>query len=115
MKYTASRYLAPLLVSAVLFAGQAQAAFADPRDFVLENDSATSFIYHVYVTRTDSTTWGHDVLGSDVLPPGYHTTIRFNSNYLDTCFYDIVVVTDDGVRKRHNNANLCLVSSEYYT
>jgi hypothetical protein len=71
-----------------------QSVFADPRDFVLENDSYQTIV-SVYVSPASSDWWGPDVLGSGVLYGGYHMPIRFNAFSGDTCYYDIKVVSTD--------------------
>ena len=99
--------LAPVIV-------QAQAVLADPRDFTLENDSL-SYIIHVYVSPSSSTSWGDDILGVDVLGPGQSVDITFDTSIGRTCIYDLLVVTEDGSRTRKNRENLCTTSTEYYS
>src|SRR3712207_5253889 len=43
-------------------------AFADPRDFTLINNTG-QVITEVYVSPSNQTDWGEDVLGRDVLMP----------------------------------------------
>jgi hypothetical protein len=92
----------------------AQAVLADPRDFTFENDSL-SYITHLYVSQSSSTSWGDDILGVDVLPPGESIDITFDTNVGRTCIYDILVVTEDGSRTRKNRENLCTTTTEYYS
>jgi hypothetical protein len=92
----------------------AQAAFADPRDFTIENDSF-SYIYEVYVAPSSSSYWGRDLLGSGVLGPGERENITFNPAFGNTCYYDILVVNGNGLQTRKNYVNLCRVDVEYYT
>lgn len=92
----------------------AQSALADPRDFTLENDSL-SYITHVYVSASSSTSWGEDILGVDILGPGESVDITFDTNVGRTCIYDLLVVTEDGSRTRKNRENLCTTTTEYYS
>jgi hypothetical protein len=91
-----------------------QAVLADPRDFSLENDSLST-VTHVYVSPTNSTDWGDDVLGEDALPPGQTVDITFDANIGTTCIYDILVVNENGLNTRKNRENLCTTSTEYYS
>jgi hypothetical protein len=91
-----------------------QAALADPRDFTLENDSL-AYITHVYVSASSSDSWGHDILGVDVLSPGASVDIAFDASIGRTCIYDILVVTEEGARTRKNRENLCTTTTEYYS
>lgn len=69
-------------------------AHADVRDFTLYNDSAVT-IYYVYVSPSDTSDWGDDVLGTDVLLPGDSVDIVFR-RFDGTCYYDIKVVGENG-------------------
>lgn len=104
----------PTVFSAIMLAVVSTSAFADPRDFTFQNDSG-SYIYHLYVSPSNSSSWGSDVLGRDVLAPGERETIRFNPNIGDSCYYDILVVNADGVRTRKDGENLCAITVEHYT
>jgi len=105
----------PALIGALaIVALSGQAALADPRDFTLENDSL-SYVTHVYVSPSSSDSWGNDVLGLDVLPPGESVDITFDANIGRTCIYDLLVVTETGSRTRKNRENLCTTTTEYYS
>jgi hypothetical protein len=91
-----------------------QAAFADPRDFTLENDSL-AYVTNLYVSPASSDTWGDDVLGEDVLPPGQSVDITFDTSLDRTCIYDLLVVTEEGAQTRKNSENLCTTTIEYYS
>jgi hypothetical protein len=105
----------PALISAFALIGLfSQAAFADPRDFTLENDSL-AYVTHLYVSASSSDSWGDDVLGEDVLPPGESVDITFDTSRDRTCIYDLLVVTENGARTRKNRENLCTTTTEYYS
>jgi hypothetical protein len=91
-----------------------QAVLADPRDFTLENDSL-SYVTHVYVSPANSTEWGDDVLGEDVLPPGQSVDITFDEGIGNTCIYDILVVNENKLKTRKDRENLCTTGTEYYS
>jgi hypothetical protein len=97
-----------------LVAVLAQSVFADPRDFTFENDSF-SYIHHLYVAPSSSSSWGDDILGIDVLGPGESVDLSFDAAIARTCIYDLLVVTEDGTRTRKNRVNLCTTTIQYYT
>lgn len=77
-----------------LAASNTSPARADVRDFTLYNNSAVT-IYYVYVSPTNTSDWGEDVMGADVLLSGDSVDIVFN--FFDgTCLYDIKVVGENG-------------------
>jgi len=82
------------------------AAFADPRDFELINNTGTD-IHEVYVSPSNNTDWGRDILGRDILPDGESVTITFARFSQGDCLYDIKVVTDEGNEGTLGQVNLC--------
>ena len=94
---------------AALLAANATAAFADPRDFTLNNGSDVT-ITHVYVSTVDTKSWEEDVLGVDILPPGDSVDIVF-SNFADSCAYDIKVLAVDGREGYLYGVDLCSTST----
>ncbi len=105
MKYRlGSIWLTLALTLGLLTAGGAAASAAS---FVMVNDGSTT-IYHVYVSRASSNRWEYpDVLGQNVLSPGYQTTISFPEGTFDTCYWDIAVVYSDGHTAYDWNEDLC--------
>jgi hypothetical protein len=103
-----------LFTSTIALVTFSQAALADQRDFTLENNS-DSTILSVYVAPSTSDSWGSDVLGDDVLLPGYRMPIRFNSRFMYTCYYDIMVVTDDLQSSDVRDVDLCSTSTVYFS
>ena len=81
-------------------------AFADPRDFVLINNTGR-ILHQVYVSPSNVTDWGDDIMGRDVLMPGETVTITFAKFTQGDCFYDIKVITEDGAEGQLNQVNLC--------
>lgn len=85
-------------------------AFADPRDFVLHNDTDSTILF-VYVSPSNQTDWGEDILDEDVLEAGEKVTIRFSRFTPGDCLYDIKVETDDGREGVMSRVNLCDTTS----
>lgn len=102
-----------VVISALAIVTFSEAALADPRDFTFENNS-DSTILSVYVSPATSRWWGSDVLGDEVLPPGYRMPIRFNSYFVYTCYYDVKVVTDDVQSSYTWNMDLCATSIVHF-
>ena len=100
--------LAMLALGAMLLAPHS--ASADQRDFTLVNRTGRT-ITHTYVSPSASDRWGHDVLGSDVLPAGRTTGIRFTGGSASQCHYDIRVVTRGGAEGALYEVNLCATST----
>ena len=85
-------------------------AMATTASFSLKNLGTTT-IYHVYVSRLSSSTWGSDALGSQVVPVGSEETFTFNDDSFDTCEWDIAIVYSDGHTAYDWDTNLCEVST----
>jgi uncharacterized protein (DUF2141 family) len=98
--------MAGAMLALALVVGSFSTAFADPRDFVLINKTGT-ILHQVYVSPSNITDWGDDVLGRDVLMPEETVTITFSKFTQGDCFYDIKVVTDEGAEGQLNQVNLC--------
>jgi len=86
--------------------GGVTAAYADPRDFELINNTGAD-IHNVYVSPSNLTDWGPDILGRDILPDGDSVTITFARFSPGNCLYDIKVVTENGDEGTLGQVNLC--------
>jgi hypothetical protein len=85
-------------------------ARADQRDFQLFNELPW-VIDELYVSPNDRASWGHDILGQDVLNPRESVTIHFNHEYKGECIFDIKVVrVGDHSSFEVQDVNLCQVS-----
>ena len=82
------------------------AALADPRDFTLINNTGTD-IHQVFVSPSNQTDWGDDILGQDILPASATVDIHFQRFTQGDCLYDIKVVTDNGAEGTLGQVNLC--------
>ena len=98
--------VAGAMLALALVVSSVSTAFADPRDFVLINSTGT-ILSEVYVSPSNVTDWGDDVLGRDVLMPDETVTITFSKFTPGDCFYDIKVITDEGAEGQLNQVNLC--------
>lgn len=98
--------VAGAMLALALVVSSVSPAFADPRDFVLINDTS-SILSEVYVSPSNVTGWGDDVLGRDVLMPDETVTITFSKFTPGDCFYDIKMITDVGAEGHLNQVNLC--------
>ena len=96
-----------LVLALAMVALGTSAAQADPRDFTLLNAHPFVTITQVYVSASDESDWGDDLLGLDVLLAGESVEIAFDRFTLDTCTYDIKVVYADGDEGYLWAVNLC--------
>ena len=94
------------LVALMLVAVSAAPAFADPRDFTLINNTG-QVITEVYVSASNQTDWGEDVLGRDVLMPTETVDITFQRFISGDCLYDIKVISESGAEGQLDQVNLC--------
>ena len=83
------------------------AVHADPRDFSLRNDHPIDVITEIYVSPSNQTEWGPDVLGQDILEPGQQVNITFQNFTPGDCLYDVKIVLDDGMEHGMDQVNLC--------
>jgi hypothetical protein len=98
--------VAGAMLALALVVSSVSTAFADPRDFVLINSTGT-ILSEVYVSPSNVTDWGDDVLGRDVLMPNETVTITFSKFTPGDCNYDIKVIPDEGAEGQLNQVNLC--------
>ncbi len=83
-------------------AGAAQAQTTDP-SFRLNNRSSQT-IMEVYVSSSQVSEWGRDLLGSNVLPPGQTFIVRLPNGQ---CVNDIKVVMEGGRAVERMQVNTC--------
>lgn len=90
----------------------ANSALADQRDFTVHN-LTNQDIYYLYVSDSNSSSWGEDVLGETrVLAPGESIFVYFDSS-LNTCVYDIRAVNESGAEWDNRQINLCEITDYY--
>jgi hypothetical protein len=88
-------------------------AAALDRRVVIVNNSAYTIEYMYATNKGDSSFGDFDILGSDVLPPGYNITVNFDdgSGY---CVFDIRVVLEGGATDDAYGINVCEISTYTY-
>lgn len=94
-------------VFAALMSSGASAWDGLNRTISLVNDSQYSTVMHLYITDKGRTDWGNDLLGSDVLYPGYFD--YFTPVDRGYCKFDLLVVFDTGHQDVLEDVNLCEV------
>ena len=83
-------------------AGAAQAQSTDP-SFRLNNRSNTT-IMEIYVSSSQDSNWGQDLLGANVLPAGQTYIVRLPNGQ---CVNDIKVVLEGGRAIERRQINTC--------
>jgi hypothetical protein len=73
-------------------------------DLTLVNRSGQP-INEVYVSSSQSTTWGEDRLGERTLPPGRAAHVGLG--HVPGCTFDVLVVYDDASREERDRVDLC--------
>lgn len=109
MPRSTRRFYVALCCALSLIAATTTTIFADKRDFNL-NNSSDYVIQHAYVSPTDSSDWGDDILGTDVLNPGQVWEVGFDRGDADTCMWDVKVVTVEGFEVKLPQLNLCVIT-----
>ena len=105
------RALLSLVASASLFVSvaglpAAPAAADDDRDFMIVNDSSSDVI-ELWVARSDSDTWGSQILHTPIAADGGSTNIVFPYPAPGVCLYWIHAKHEDGDTSELQNVNLC--------
>jgi hypothetical protein len=101
-----SSQLVGAMLALVMVVVSTSTAFADPRDFTL-NNATGQVISEVYVTPSNLDDWGEDILGQDILEAGQSVNIHFGRFTEGDCYYDIKVITASGAEGELNQVNLC--------
>ena len=83
-------------------------AHAGNQDFTLVNRTGYQ-IDEVYVSRTNASNWGRDVMGRDALDDGNSVDISINAPER-ACRWDLKVKYNDGDEAVWNDLNLCNIS-----
>jgi hypothetical protein len=77
--------------------------------------NATSYtLREFYASPSSSRNWEEDILGREVLPPGYSGNITIGDGR-STCVYDLLSVFSDGTTVTRWNVNLCALNDGTYT
>ena len=76
--------------------------------FELINNSSVN-LQHLYVSPSDTNTWGEDILGLEILASGEVGTVTI-ADGLSTCAYDLLFVTDTG-NEVTSSQDLCVLNT----
>ena len=82
-------------------------AYAGIQDFVVRNFSSNTVLF-VYVSADYESSWGADVLGSNVLYPGQEIEV-YMDGYGSHCWFDIKVEDEAGYYQEYFGVDLCSV------
>lgn len=98
-----------LMVTIIFFllTGFSASVRAGSQDFYLVNQTGVD-IYNLYISPSDSDTWGDDRLGSMVLVAGANIRIIFNN--WDETYWDIKITDQNGRSLYWQNLNLKRIS-----
>jgi hypothetical protein len=88
----------------------AQSAFADQRDFTLNNNTSIP-LKSVFVSSADTKAWEEDILGRDILDTGSSVDITFSKAVEGNCNYDIKVVGFEGQSGFLYGVDLCTTTN----
>lgn len=94
-----------VLAATGLFAGQ---AMAEDLVFTLNNFSALGLV-EFYTSPADTNNWEEDVLGEDVLLPGYSVDVTIADGRTQ-CTYDMQFVMSDG-QQLEDTIDMCELGS----
>jgi hypothetical protein len=89
-----------------LLALPAMAQSNDPSFRIVNN--TPNVINEVYASPSSQQTWGHDRLGTEVVPPGGKQVIRLPQD--GNCVYDVRIVFQNGKSEERRNLNTCGVA-----
>jgi hypothetical protein len=87
----------------------AMPAMAQPNDpsFRIVNNT-TNVINEIYASPSNQQSWGHDRLGSEVVPPGARQIIRLPQD--GNCVYDVRIVYQGGGAEERRALNTCTMT-----
>jgi hypothetical protein len=106
-----TRFLAPALAALVTasFAGGCAVQGDGIADSTLEVRNDSDFVIEeIYLTDVDSSSWGANLLGGDVLFPDESFTLGVDCGY-----YDALLVDEDGVDCELHDLDLCLNDAQW--
>lgn len=84
-------------------AAPAMGQSSDPSFRIVNNTPNT--VDQVYASPSHQRSWGHDRLGSEVIPPGARHIIRLPQD--GNCIYDVRIVYQNGAAEERRNVDLC--------
>ena len=87
-------------------------AAAQNRWVTIVNNTGYTITYF-YATNKGDTSFGNDILGNDVLPPGYSVDVNFDDG-TGYCMFDFQARFEDGDVLEKYDVNVCEISTFYY-
>lgn len=101
-------FLVTLAVSLFAFSS---VAFAIDRDISVRNNLGAT-VMQLFISPSSTTSWGGDLLGSDVLEDGGSVMIHYTPRmYRGECIFDIKVVEEGGEASTVSGVNLCTITT----
>jgi len=98
-----------MIAGAALF-GMTAVSVADTYDRHVELDNQSdSTITQFFASNVGTDNWQEDVLGSYVLPPGYHVRINLDDG-TGYCHFDFKTIFRDGSTVVRHDINVCAVT-----
>lgn len=94
------------LLALPVMALPAAAQSKDPSFRIVNN--TPNVINEVYASPTTQQSWGHDRLGSEVVPPGGRQVIRLPQD--GNCIYDVRIVYQGAPAEERRNLDTCAMS-----
>ena len=102
-----STQTAAVVIALMLTVSGISAAFAEPQDFRLVNNSGRD-IAEIYVAPSNVDEWGENLISDgEVLPHGNKMPIAIKRIAQGGCYYAIKIVTTDGDASELNRVDLC--------
>jgi hypothetical protein len=106
---TKMKTLSTIRALAVLALGSSFAAPAGADEYarwIDINNNSDRYVYSVRISDVGTDAWGPDLLGAEMIEPGYYMRVepRRHRGY---CLFDVRVEYDDGQREFFWGVNLC--------
>jgi hypothetical protein len=107
-KQTLRLMIPAIAVAAIGLIGTTRAASAYDRHIELENRSHMTIVAF-YASNVGTNDWQEDVLGSDLLRPGYRIRLDLDDG-TSYCHFDFMTVFRDGTKVVRNDVNVCALN-----
>lgn len=83
---------------------------AQSQDFSMTNNTGMVLI-DVFISPSDSETWGPDVIPKDMIADGETFNFTFTDVSPEKCMWDIMFTAEDGVKYYMRDVNLCEITT----
>lgn len=88
--------------------------FAQAQNFTLVNNTGIT-IYDLYISEADSSEWGEDILGEQILNDGEELEINFSGYGDNECLFDVLIGDTEGNYFWWQGFNLCELHTITFT